>query len=222
MPEKRTPGKGLRLSGKQARGSPSACGKPVSEMMVRVPKRRVKIGGRKVLALIDSGCTTSMVETHLVSSWREGGRVTAFDGRTVECCGMSAVKLEIDGHQLNVEVVVANRLVPGVEVIIGMDVICALGGVIIDDNGARFLVDEQEERSKKGSALGAVAQKATENLTESDCETVGENNERADREMGEKVIIEDQDFRAEFDGEEWTVEWVWKENPPELKNKVAV
>ena len=33
--------------------------------------------------------------------------------------------------------------------------------------------------------------------------------------------IEDKDFRAEFDGERWTVEWFWKGEPPTLTNKVS-
>ena len=32
--------------------------------------------------------------------------------------------------------------------------------------------------------------------------------------------IEDKDFKTEFDGEKWTVEWYWKGKPPVLENKV--
>ena len=28
----------------------------------------------------------------------------------------------------------------------------------------------------------------------------------------EEMVIEDQDFRAEFDGRAWTVDWYWKES----------
>ena len=31
-------------------------------------------------------------------------------------------------------------------------------------------------------------------------------------------MIEDEDFRAVFDGERWVVEWFFKGEPPELKN----
>ena len=34
--------------------------------------------------------------------------------------------------------------------------------------------------------------------------------------------IEDKDFKAEFDGEKWTVEWRWKGKPPVLENKEAI
>ncbi|KAK3887015.1 hypothetical protein Pcinc_008897 [Petrolisthes cinctipes] len=35
-------------------------------------------------------------------------------------------------------------------------------------------------------------------------------------------VIEDKDFRAEFDGTQWTVEWFWKEDRPvKLKNKMC-
>ena len=35
------------------------------------------------------------------------------------------------------------------------------------------------------------------------------------------AVIEDPDFRAEFDGQQWEVAWTWKQAPPELKNRVA-
>ena len=35
------------------------------------------------------------------------------------------------------------------------------------------------------------------------------------------AVIEDADFRAEFDGRRWEVAWTWKRGPPELKNRVA-
>jgi transposase InsO family protein/ribonuclease HI len=35
------------------------------------------------------------------------------------------------------------------------------------------------------------------------------------------AVIEDPDFRAEFDGQRWEVSWTWKRGPPELKNRVA-
>ena len=211
MPKEGAPCKKLsRESGKRAWGSLSASGNPVSKKMVRVPKKRVRIEGQDVLGLIDSGCTTSMVETHLVSSWKGGGgRVTAFDGRTVECCGTSTVGLEIEGRQLNEEVIVADRLVPGVEAIIGLDVICELGGVFIDADGARFpaIEKKKKERSGKANGFNATAQEATENPVERVCEAADENREKVEREVGEKLIVGDQDFRAEFDGKEWTVEW---------------
>lgn len=39
--------------------------------------------------------------------------------------------------------------------------------------------------------------------------------------MRSAAVIEDPDFRAEFDGQRWEVAWTWKRGPPELKNRVA-
>lgn len=33
--------------------------------------------------------------------------------------------------------------------------------------------------------------------------------------------IENKNFRAEFDGKKWTVEWNWMREPPLVNNKVA-
>ena len=160
------------------------------------PKISVTIEGRDVVALVDTGCTTTMVQTHLVNRWSRRGEVLAFDGRKVRCHGRSNVKLELEGHQLIVEVIVADRLVPGVEAIIGMDVICQLGGVTVTRDGVKF------ETARSASTV---------QLSENGYKAVGEKS----------MVIEDQDFRAEFNGREWTVEWFFKDNPPELRNKVA-
>lgn len=35
------------------------------------------------------------------------------------------------------------------------------------------------------------------------------------------AVVEDPDFRAEFDGQRWEVAWMWKRGPPELRNRIA-
>ena len=75
----------------------------------------------------------------------------------------------------------------------GMDAIRQLGGVLINGDGVDF-----------GAAKCAVAVYSSK-----DCE-VGKEKE--------EMIIEDQDFRAEFDGRALTIEWYWKESPPEMIN----
>ena len=61
----------------------------------RMPKMSVTVGGRKIMALVDTGCTTTMVKSHLVTGWNGNGRVIAFDGRKVKCCGTSNIELEL-------------------------------------------------------------------------------------------------------------------------------
>ena len=87
------------------------------------PKVEVIIEGERVRDLVDTGCTTTMVRTRLVTGWSGSSRVVAFDGRGVKCRGMSNVNLELDGQELNLKVIVTDRLVPGIDAIIGIDAI---------------------------------------------------------------------------------------------------
>ena len=72
-----------------------------------------------------------------------------------------------------------------------MDVIGQLGGVTVNEHGVCF-------GTPQGVGLVAINSPSS-----NDC------------------VIEDEDFRAEFDGEHWVVEWFFEGEPPELKNAVG-
>ena len=162
----------------------------------QMPKQKIAVEGREIMALIDTGCTTTIVHTTLVGRWKGKGEVVAFDGSRVKCRGRKTVTIDIAERRMRVHAIVTDRLVPGVQAIIGMDVICRLGGVTITCNNVRF-----------GLAECAVTGQAPRGI----------NKTREER----KLSIKDQDFRAEFDGERWTVEWAWKHQAPLLTNRVA-
>ena len=86
------------------------------------------IGGHEVVALVDMGCTTTMVQTHLIRDWKERSDARAFNGRKVKCWGKTNVMLELEGHQLSVEVLVVDQLMPGVKVNLRIGITCQLGG----------------------------------------------------------------------------------------------
>ena len=48
----------------------------------------------------------------------------------------------------------------------------------------------------------------------------GETHCAVDAQEPNNCEIKDKDFKAEFDGEKWTVEWHWKRKPLVLENKV--
>ena len=104
---------------------------------------------------------------------------------------------------MTVQAIVVDCIVDGVDVGVGMDVIGRLGGVTVNRNGGEF-------GGVRSTCPGYAAEERGRGSTESGS---GERN-AADR-------IEDKDFRAEFDGERWTVEWFWKGEPPTLTNKVS-
>ncbi|GAB1602818.1 hypothetical protein Ahia01_000562000, partial [Argonauta hians] len=86
----------------------------------------------------------------------------------------------------------------GVDVVLGMDAIEALGGVTVDGNGVRF--------GREASAVDPIS--PSSNATTGDGEITTHT-------------IEDVDFRAEFTEGRWVVRWVWKDQPPVLKNRVG-
>ena len=154
------------------------------------------MNGRKLRDRVDTGCTATLVIPEIAEDLNGKSRITVIDGRDVDCKGVSLVKLVISGMKLNINVVVTDRMVEGIYLLMGMDSIRQLGGVLINGDGVDF-----------GAAKCAVAVPSSK-----DCE-VGKEKE--------EVVIEDQDFWAEFDGRARTVEWYWKESSPELANRVA-
>ena len=142
-------------------------------------------------ALVDTGCSATIVASHLVSVSCGTSVIVAFDGRKVDCKGTSDVELHVSGRSVRVRAVVADKVIDGIGVVMGMDVIGQLGGVTVNEHGISFGTPQ---------SVGLVAI----------------NSPR-----GNNCVIEDEDFRAEFDGENWVVEWFFKEKPPELKNAVG-
>lgn len=55
----------------------------------------VRLGGRVVRGLVDTGCSAALVRTRLVHNCEDESYMTAFDGREVKCQGMCWV---VDGR----------------------------------------------------------------------------------------------------------------------------
>ena len=89
-------------------------------------------------ALVDTGCTTTMVRSSLVGDRVGESWMSAFDGRKVRCGGERPVNLEVVGTPVVVSAVAIEHLVGDLDVILGMDVIEQLGSVTIRSNGVDF------------------------------------------------------------------------------------
>lgn len=166
-------------------------------------------GDKKVRALVDTGCSTVVVKASLVDRVEGMSRMVAFDNSEVECRGMSWLDILVAGTPVEVFVVVVDNVVDGVDAVLGMDVIDRLGGVLVSKYKSEFGV--QHGVHFGGQCLPVLAATQTVPVLES-CKKEGE----------ERCFIEDKDFRADFDGKHWTVEWVWNGGqPPTLKNKIG-
>ena len=110
-------------------------------LMDKVPIMEVSVGseGRKARALVDTGCTHSLMTSRMAGAWREAPTVMmAFDGRSVSCRGEKREILKVGGERIEVNVTVVDSVVGDIDVVLGMDVIKRLGGVTISEGVIRF------------------------------------------------------------------------------------
>ncbi|MEL7522946.1 MAG: hypothetical protein AAGJ80_15265, partial [Cyanobacteria bacterium J06553_1] len=143
-----------------------------------------------------------------------------------------------------VEAYVFKRLPLNLDLIIGLDVILRVGLYIppcqlfVDSPviklGVHFPLKEQANRpesvqiervefDKHVSAVGTcVSDSMFTDSTEKpkDLQVEGGSVDTStDDGISNLVVIQDTDFQARFDGEEWMVEWKWRSGPPPLNNR---
>jgi len=180
-----------------------------------LPTILVSVNGHPVRALIDTGCSKSVIDHSCVSktdyNWKSVSIVLA-DGSERTFVG-AEVKMRIESVVINVSCVVVPRLAGSFKVLLGMDVISKLGGVTIADGNAKFgkgtacSIQESNISNRLGVNLNA------RNPTPVDQEI--------DKVQGEKDVfsIEKFNFKIHFN-KFWSVSWDWKANPPsQLPNR---
>lgn len=159
------------------------------------------VNSKTVKCLVDTGCSSTLVRSGLVTECVGTRYVNAFDGRAVKCKGKGTVTMQVSGTDLTLKAVVSDEMVDGVEVLMGMDVIDALGGVTVLHDEINF----------------GVPGKFISNM----CSLVMEAEDIQDA-VNRAYHISDRDFSATFDGKMWTVKWVWKDDQPvHLNNRIS-
>ena len=179
-------------------GAACASGCPRSAGGVRgVPVIKVCVGGRSLSALVDTGCSNTMIRSRFVDQWTGKVHTKAFDGRTVKCKGTACIELEVAGEKVSTAATVLDEIIGSIDVVLGMDVIDKLGGVAVGDKTVQF---------------GRVA-----------CTVVEGYETKGEKQTPTEIVIQDKDFEAKFDGKIWTVRYFWKSaQAPRLKNKVSM
>ena len=158
-----------------------------------LPVIDVSVSGRRVRGLLDTGCSRTIIKSCLASKWFGRSCVRAFDGFASECKGFAWVDVEVNGMLAKVKVIVAEKLIGGIDAVIGIDVMQQLGPIHFP-GGTISLASSPAEKVSCGSACVA----------------------------DEAIKLEDKDFSANFDGKCWTVEWKWKNGvEPTLTNLVS-
>ena len=175
------------------------------------------------------------------------GFVLGVDRRRAATRGEAIMKIDVSSWSGTVRCIVMDRLVNGLQLIIGIDVIHRCGGVFFSSEGIELaakhkekISDEEAQLSKNASQIVAIVKntKRRQKKKRGDQKPVIIANEVAgvDEKKGceqemvkildhrgeEKIIVDDVDFTAKFDGSHWTVWWKWKHGKaPEVPDGVS-
>ncbi|XP_043235723.1 uncharacterized protein LOC122388597 [Amphibalanus amphitrite] len=113
----------------------------LSTLSGALPITRLRVEGRECSVLIDTGSTENIIYAPLCTQWRPRQvRVTTISGGQLECCGVGAVVVEAPtGHRGTLETVVVEKRPLGVDMVLGIAGVSALGGVtVLSPSEVRF------------------------------------------------------------------------------------
>lgn len=97
---------------------------------------KLRVNGRECRVLIDTGSTDTIVFAPLCSQWRPRPIiVTTISGGSLHCRGLGSVDVEAPtGRRASVEALIVDQRPLGVDMVLGMSGISALGGVIVQSS----------------------------------------------------------------------------------------
>lgn len=187
------------MLGKRQRGGVCAGSLP-RRSLTALPTVNITVRDRRVNALVDTGCSRTIVAPYL-SEGSRGSKcdVVAVDGSRVRCLGESVVSAIVAGVPVRMDCIVAARLVEGVDVILGMDVINELGGVSVHNGHVEFRCQQSDARVNTGSSVSDRKALHGAFISHANCVASTE------------AITEHKDFEVEYDDENksWTASWRW-------------
>ena len=209
------------------------------------------MNGRECRALVDTGCSETVVWKGVVSRWERGHTsLVAVNDSPVLCCGQAAVSLGVQGVTVNVRAVVVPARLLDVDVLLGMTGIDALRGVTVRGGSVRFGSEGPTARDAAAAGVQREAPQEREVCRVVDTAAAVQREAPQEREVCRVVDtaaavqreapqerevprvvdteepelrIDETDFTAVFDGGVWTVRWKWAGGvaPPPLRNSTA-
>ena len=194
----------------------SVCANGFPSYNARLPNVVVLFDGRKIKALVDTGCSRSIVSTAVVASSKKvvvNQHVMMMNGQSNVCKEAIVGNLCVDNVNVVVNCLVAD-LLPGYDMMLGMDVINLLGGVQVTQGG-NVVVFGRHPNNACTDKMGEVSshQKLYDNaiVASYSAESVA------------AVQIVDKDFSARFEDGRWIVSWEWleKEQLPTLTSRIG-
>lgn len=169
-------------------------------MSAKIPSILVLIDGKCLKAMIDSGCSRSIISTEVPVDSKQrytvNENVVTMNGTLVECQDACTVHVIFENRKVLLNCIIS-KIVPGYDILLGMDFIDAVGGVMIIEGEARFPNMNKICSKELELALSAIEKDKTDLPS---------------------VKIDDVDFTAVFQDGKWVVKWKHT-NDPRLSNK---
>ena len=132
--------------------------------------------------------------------YRVNEEVNVLGGSSLKCVRGTQLQIQIQGKKQMISCLVM-EIMSGIDAILGMDAISKFGGVTI--------------KTSDNITFGEVCceSKLERNISIASC-ALSEKDTK-------EVSISDSDFKADFDGNRWTVSWFWKDKPPTIGKRCA-
>ncbi|CAE1289280.1 unnamed protein product [Acanthosepion pharaonis] len=110
---------------------------PPRSVNAALPVVNVYVEGKRCSALVDTGCSRSIVSADRCVTWNSQQiEIRTIDGVSRACCGVGTVSVLTDGgSHAKVDVLVARQRPLGYDLLLGIDAIRALGGMMITPAG---------------------------------------------------------------------------------------
>ena len=194
----RVPEHGAEAGGKRVTGPHYCAGGGPGCVDARMSTISAIVGGRTVRAIIDTGCSTTVVSKAVVEPSKldhVSESVQMMDGSEAKVRFRATVPIECSGKRIVCQVLVVPEVIGSrADMLLGMDAISQLGGVGVPSRGGTPKFGRVEHQA----AVGMSDQPAS-------------------------VRVEDADFTVSFDGRCWTAAWKWKSDraPPEMIRQPA-
>lgn len=172
-----------------------------------LPRITVSINGEDACALVDTGSSRTVSSLNLVKKCGglisgNSSRVTMVSGGNAVSMGEARLKIGVCKMRVEITCLVMYPMVADFDVVLGMDFINSLGGVSVRNRQVTF----GDINIPIPSSIESICAVAVKEDMGTGCKI---------ETMNKQFLIEEEDFKACFDGKDWTVSWKWKDLPPE-------
>ena len=199
-----------------------------------LPVMRLVVDGRERRVLVDFGCTDSVIFAPCCERWsKRDVALTTVGGQRLCCDGVGRVTVETTERRQRetIPVLVLGQRPLGVDLILGMSGIAALGGVVVrSPSDVSFCSDAACAGAVKPSAEPGEGTPVAADVGHGGAASVG--GSEAQLEAGPsraggapRLEVEAPDYLVRFDASEkiWVVSWKWSagSGPEYLTNTAA-